>query len=185
MNLRKLFERLRKFQLKLNPAKCTFGATSEKLLGFVVSKKGIEIDPDKVRAIQDLPPPRTTKEVRSFMGRLNYIARFISQMTAKCDLIFKMLQKHNSGEWDEECQVAFDKVKEYLTNPPVLVPPIPGKPLILYLTVHEKSMGCVLGQHDETGRKEQAIYYQSKKFTDYESRYSSLEKMCCALAWAA
>ena len=59
INLRKLFERLRKFQLKLNPVKCTFGATFENLLGFVVSKKGIEIDPDKVRAIQDLPPPHT------------------------------------------------------------------------------------------------------------------------------
>ena len=106
-------------------------------------------------------------------------------MTAKCDPILKMLRKNNSGEWDEECQVAFDKVKEYLTNPPVLVPPVQGRPLILYLTVHEKSMGCVLGQHDETGRKEQAIYYLSKKFTDYESRYSLLEKMCCALAWAA
>ena len=93
INLKKLFERLRKFQLKLNPAKCTFGATFEKLLGFVVSKKGIEIDPDKVRAIQDLPPSRTQKEVRSFMGRLNYIARFISQMTAKCDLIFKIASK--------------------------------------------------------------------------------------------
>ena len=59
VNLRKLFERLRKFQLKLNPAKCTFGATSGKLLGFVVSKKGIVIDSDKIRAIQDLPLPRT------------------------------------------------------------------------------------------------------------------------------
>ena len=77
INLKKLFERLRKFQLKLNPAKCTFKVTSEKLLGFMVNKKGIEIDPDKVRAVQDLPPPRTQKEVRSFMGRLNYIARFI------------------------------------------------------------------------------------------------------------
>ena len=147
----------------------------------MVSKRGIEIDPNKVRAIRDLPPPRTQKEVKSFMGRLNYIAQFISQMTTKCDPIIKKLRKHNSGEWDEECQVAFDKVKEYLTNPPVLVPPIQGKPLILYLTVHEKSMGCVLGQHDETGRK-QAIYYLSKKFTDYKSRYSPLEKICCALA---
>ena len=119
------------------------------------------------------------------MGRLNYIAQFISQMTAKCVSIFKMLRKHNSGEWDEECQITFDKVKEYLTNPPILVPPVQGKPLILYLTVHERSMGCVLGQYDETGRKEQAIYYLSKKFTDYESRYSLLEKMCCALAWTA
>ena len=113
---------MRKFQLKLNPTKCTFGAIFKKLLGFVVSKREIEIDSDKVRTIQDLPPPRTQKEVRSFMGRLNYIARFISQMTAKCDLIFKMLWKHNLDEWDEECQMAFDKVKEYLTNLPVLVP---------------------------------------------------------------
>ena len=59
VNLRKLFECLRKFQLKLNPTKCTFGTTFGKLLGFMVSKKGIEIDPDKVRAIQDLPPPQT------------------------------------------------------------------------------------------------------------------------------
>ena len=61
--LRKLFERLRKFQLKLNPAKCTFGATSGKLLGFIVSERGIEVDPDKVKAIQNLLPPRTQKEV--------------------------------------------------------------------------------------------------------------------------
>ena len=92
------------------------------------------------------------------MGRLNYIARFISQMTAKCDPIFKMLRKHNSDKWDEKFQVAFDKVKEYLTNALVLVPLVLGRPLILYLTVHERSMGCVLGQHDEIGRKEQAIY---------------------------
>ena len=119
------------------------------------------------------------------MGRLNYIARFISQMTAKCDLIFKMLRKHNSNKWDEECQIAFDKVKEYLTNASVLVPPVPGRLMILYLTMHERSMGCVLGQYDEIGRKEQAIYYLSKKFKDYESKYSSLEKICCALAWTA
>ena len=120
----------------------------------MVSKKEIEIVPDKVRAIQDLPPSRTQKEVRSFMGILNYIARFISQMMGKCDSIFKMLRKHNSNKWDEECQVAFDKVKEYLTNAPMLVPHVLERPLILYLTAHERSMGCVLGQHDETGRKE-------------------------------
>ena len=67
---------------------------------------------------------------------------------------FQDVSEHNSGEWDEKCQVAFDKLNEYLTNPPVLVPSVQGKPLILYLTVHEKSMGCVLGQHDKTGRKE-------------------------------
>ena len=74
-------------------------------------------------------------------------------MKAKCDPIFKMLCKHNSDKWDEKCQIAFDKVKKYLTNAPVMVPPMPERPLILYLTVHERSMGCVLGQHDETESK--------------------------------
>ncbi|KAK8578866.1 hypothetical protein V6N12_069210 [Hibiscus sabdariffa] len=181
--LRKLFLRLRKFQLKLNPAKCTFGVTSGKLLGFIVSEKRIEVDPDKVKAIQDLLPPRTPKEVRGFLGRLNYIARFISQLTEKCDPIFRLLKKHNPGEWNEECQEAFDKIKHYLSNTPILVPPVLDKPLILYLSVSENSMGCVLGQHDETGRKERAIYYLSKKFTECEARYSSIEKLCCALVW--
>ncbi|XP_017979875.1 PREDICTED: uncharacterized protein LOC108662802 [Theobroma cacao] len=184
-NLERLFKRLQKFQLRLNPVKCTFGVTSGKLLGFVISERGIEVDPDKVQAIRNLPLPKTQKEVRGFLGRLNYIARFISQLTLKCDPIFKLLRKHNPGAWNEGCQVTFDKVKEYLLSPPELVPPVVGRPLILYLTVNEGSIGCVLGQHDETGKKERAVYYLSKKFTEYESKYSSLEKMCCALAWTA
>ena len=78
VNLKRLFERLQKFKLRLNPAKCTFGVKSEKLLGFIVSQKGIEVDLDKVRAIIEMPIPSTEKEVRRFMGKLNYIARFIS-----------------------------------------------------------------------------------------------------------
>ena len=185
VNLKKLFERLRKYKLRLNPSKCTFGVRSGKLLGFIVSQKGIEVDPDKVRAIQEMSHPRTEKEVRGFLGRLNYIARFISQLTATCEPIFKLLRKNQVVEWNEDCQIAFDKIKQYLREPPILRPPIPGKPLILYLTVLEGSMGCVLGQHDETGKKEYAIYYLSKKFTDCEQRYCALEKTCCALAWIA
>jgi len=185
VNLRKLFERLRKFKLRLNPAKCTFGVRSGKLLGFIVSQRGIEVDPDKVRAILQMPHPRTEKEVQGFLGRLNYIARFISQLTATCEPIFKLLRKNQVEEWTEDCQITFNKIKQYLREPPILHPPVPGRPLILYPTVLDRSMGYVLGQHDETGRKEHAIHYLSKKFTDCEQRYSSLERTCCALAWAA
>src|SRR3954469_22930654 len=181
----KLFERLREFRLRLNPNKCTFGVRSGKLLGFVVSGKGIEVDPAKIKAIQEMPEPRTEKEVRGFLGRLNYIARFISHLTATCEPIFKLLRKDQTARWNNDCQKAFEKVKVYLQEPPILMPPVPGRPLIMYLTVLENSMGCVLGQHDESGRKEHAIYYLSKKFTDCESRYSLLEKTCCALVWAA
>jgi len=91
--LRKVFERLRKYQLKLNPAKCVFGARSGKLLEFIVSEKGIEVDPDKVRAIQEMPSPKTKGEVRSFLRKLNYISRFISNLTAKAEPIFRLYER--------------------------------------------------------------------------------------------
>jgi len=94
VNLGKLFERLRKYQLRLNPAKCTFGVKLGRLLGFVVSQKGIEVDPEKVKAILEMPKPRTEKQVRGFLGRMNYIARFISQLTTTCEPLFKLLHKN-------------------------------------------------------------------------------------------
>ncbi|RDX98125.1 Retrovirus-related Pol polyprotein from transposon 17.6, partial [Mucuna pruriens] len=77
-DLKKLFERLRKYRLHLNSGKCTFEVKSGKLFGFIVSEKGIEVNPDKVRAILEMKPPQTEKEVRGFLRRINYIARFIS-----------------------------------------------------------------------------------------------------------
>jgi len=145
VNLKKLFERLRKYKLRLNPSKCTFGVRYVKLLGFIVSQRGIEVDPDKVRAILEMSHPCTEKEVRGFLGRFNYIARFISQLTATCELIFKLLRKNQVVEWNEDCQIAFDKIKQYLREPRILHPPVPRRPLILYLTVLDGSMGCVLG----------------------------------------
>jgi len=135
VNLRKLFERLRKFKLKLNPAKCTFGVRSRKLLGFIVSQKVIEVDPDKVCAILEMPHPCTEKEVRGFLGRLNYIAKFISQLTSTCEPIFKLLRKNQAVEWNEDCQEAFEKIKQYLQEPPIPRRSVPERPLILYLTV--------------------------------------------------
>ncbi|KAL5165130.1 Gypsy retrotransposon integrase-like protein 1 [Glycine soja] len=80
-----------------------------------------------------------------------------------------------------DCQKAFKKIKQSLANPPVLMPPVTGRPLFLYMTVLDESMGC----HDDSGKKEQAIYYLSKKFTACEMNYSMLERTCCALVWAS
>ncbi|XP_070043118.1 uncharacterized protein [Nicotiana tomentosiformis] len=182
-DLGKFFERMRKYDLKLNPAKCTSAVPFGKLLGFIVSRSGIELDPTKIKFIQDLPPPRTKKEGMSLLERLNYISRFIAQLTTTCEPIFKLLKKYAAIKWTDECQEAFNKIKEHLSNLPVLVPPEPGRPLLLYLTVLENSFGCVLGQHDMTGKREQVIYYLSKKFTSYEAKYTLLERTCCALTW--
>ena len=81
--------------------------------------------------------------------------------------------------------MAFGRIKRCLMNPPVLTPLVPGRPIILYMTMLDESMGCMLGQHDESGKREHAIYYLSKKFTTCEMNYSLLERTCCALVWAA
>ena len=122
------------------------------MLGFIVSDKGIQVDPTKVKSIQKMSAPRTEKEVKGFLGRLNYIARFISHLTTTCEPIFKLLKKYQVVKWNDECQTSFDKIKEYLQDPQILMPPVEGIPLIMYLIVLENSMGCVLGQHDESGR---------------------------------
>ena len=158
VNLRKLFEWLCKYLLRLNPAKCTFEVKSRKLLGFFMIQKGIEVDPDKVKAILKMPEPRTEKQVRGFLGRLNYIARFISQLTTTCEPLFKLLRRNQSVQWNDDYQVVFERIKWCLMNPPILMPSMPGRPLILYMTVLDESMGCVLGQHDEFGRKEWDVY---------------------------
>ena len=91
--LRKFFERIWFYKLRLNPKKCTFEVTSEKLLGFMVSQKGIEVDLDKIKAIVEMKHPKTEKEIREFLERIQYISRFIAQLTMTCEPIFQLLKK--------------------------------------------------------------------------------------------
>ncbi|XP_058103453.1 uncharacterized protein LOC131247025 [Magnolia sinica] len=70
-----------------------------------------------------MPPPRIEKEIRGFLGRIQYISRFIAQLTPICEPIFKLLRKNLPKEWNDDCQTAFDKIKKYLLNPPMLMPP--------------------------------------------------------------
>ena len=100
-----------------------------------------------------------------------------------CDPVFKLLRKNQPIEWNEECQKAFEKIKEYLTSSPVLKPPRQGKPLILYLALEENAMGAILAQEGPKGA-EHAVYYLSKKFLPYEETYNLVEKTCLIMIWA-
>ena len=159
--LRRVFERLRKYQVRLNPKKCVFGVISGKLLGFIVSRRGIEVDPAKVRAITEMPPPRNLKQLRSLQGKIQAIRRFISQLADKCQPFTHLLKKDIVFHWNEECQQAFEQLKQYLLHPPVLVSPVPDKPLLLYISATQVALGSLLAQHDEQQR-ERAIYYLSR-----------------------
>ena len=94
INLRKLFERIKQYRLRLNPQKCTFGIAAGKLLGFLVSDRGIEFDPSKIKVILEMPPPKSEKEIKGFLGQLQYISRFIAKLTSTCEPIFKLQRKN-------------------------------------------------------------------------------------------
>ena len=119
-DLRKTFDTLRSYNMKLNPGKCPFGVTAGKFLGFMVSQRGIEANSDKIRAIMEMTPLRNVKEVQSLNGKVAALNRFILRATNKCLPFFRMLKK--SFEWTAECQQAFEELKAYLSTPPLLSP---------------------------------------------------------------
>ncbi|PKU87057.1 putative mitochondrial protein [Dendrobium catenatum] len=166
-DLRVVFERLRRYDLKMNPLKCTFGVTSGKFLGFVVRHRGIEIDPVKIEAILDIPYPKSLTQLRSLEGRLAYIRRFISNLSGRCQPFSILAKKDTKFVWDEKCKNAFDDIKQFLSNPPVLATPVPGKPLILYTASVDESLGASLAQVNNKG-KENALYYLSRRLLPTE-----------------
>ena len=119
------------------------------------------MDSIKIKAILEMPLPKTEKEIRGFLGKLQYISRFIVRLTTTCEPIFKLLKKGEPKEWTEDCEKAFETVKEYLSNPPVLAPLKPWRPLNLYLSVIEDALGSMLAQEDEN-KQEHEIYCLSK-----------------------
>ena len=172
--LQRFFERIRRFKLRLNPKKCTFRVTSGNLLGHIVSERGIKVDPEKIRAILDMPALRTEREIRGFLSRLQYISRFIAKLTDICEPIFRLLRKNQPPVWNDDCQRDFEKIKECLLSSPILVPHILGCPLLLYLSVLDMALGCMLAQLDDSG-KERTIYYLSKRMLEYECKYIMIE----------
>ena len=104
-DLQETFDTLRSYNMKLNPSKCAFGVTAGKFLGFMVSQRGIEVNPEKVRAIMELEPPKTVKVVQSLNGKVAVLNRFVSKAIDKCLPFFRVLKK--SFEWTDECQKAF------------------------------------------------------------------------------
>ena len=99
-----ILDRMEKFSLRLNPKKCAFSVTSGKLLEYIVSAKGIEVDPEKVQAIMDMPPPRNISQMRGLQGRLQSIRRFISQLADRSQPFTKTLHKGVKYNWSQDCE---------------------------------------------------------------------------------
>jgi hypothetical protein len=130
-DLTETFSNLREYQWKLNPTKCVFGAPSGLFLGFMVEHRGIEANPVKVDAIPNMAKPSCKKDVMKLTGMMAALGRFISKLGEKGLPFFKLLKKADKFVWDDEAQKAFEALKESLTMPPIMTPPIPWETLLL------------------------------------------------------
>ncbi|GKV52216.1 hypothetical protein SLEP1_g58805 [Rubroshorea leprosula] len=186
VHLRKSFERMRQHGLKMNPLKCAFGVSAGNFLGYLVHERGLEVDKNKARAVIEAKPPQNKKELQRFLGQVNFLRRFISNLVGKTRVFSPLLKLKYEADfkWEEHHQSAFDMIKRYLSRPPVLVPPVKNKPLILYISAADESIGCLLAQENDK-KQEQAVYYLSRCLTQTEVKYSSVEKLCLALFFAA
>ena len=180
-DLQETFDTLRQYNMKLNPNKCTFGVSSGKFLGFMVSHGGIEVNPDKIQAILDMKPPRSIKEVQSLNGQVAAFNGFVSKATNKCLPFFKVLRK--AFEWMDECQKTFQDLKIYLTTAPLLSFSMLGKELYLYLAVTPYVVSSALIREEE--RVQKPVYYTSKVLKSAEGWYSLMEKLAFALITAS
>ena len=156
-NLRETFAILRQYQMKLNPSKCDFRVASRKFLWFMVSQRGIEANPEKGRAILDMASSKTIKEVQKLTGRIAALNKFISKVMDKWLPFFKMMKQ--AFTWIDECKVAFQELKHYLSNPPLLSPSKEGENLYLYLAV--SAMAVIAALIQEEDKKQLLVYYVS------------------------
>jgi hypothetical protein len=179
-HLRLIFERCRYYQIHLNPNKCSFCVTSGHLLGFIMSTKGIMVDPLKVEAIVQFPPPRTIPQLQSLQGKENFLRRFVANYAEITKGFMHLLKKGVPFCWDEATQCSFDALKHALTSAPLLSPPDYGKDFLLYLVVAESTIDMVLVQEDDA-LEEHIIYYLSRGLVGPELNYSHVEKLTLAV----
>ena len=155
-----------------------------KVLGFIIHEKGIEIDPKRVEAMKCVEAPTCKNDLQKFLGKVNYLRRFIFNLSVKIDSFTPIFWLKDEAEftWGAEQQESFERFKSYLSSPPVLKAPRRGVPFRLYVGAEDRIVVAVLTQ--ETEEKEYIITYLSRRLIDAETRYTFIEKLSLSLYYA-
>ena len=181
-HLQQVFDRLRQVGLKLKPTKCAFGLPEVKLLGYVLSKDGIQTDPDKVTAIANLPTPTSIKDVRSLLGMTNYYRTSLPNYAKVAEPLIQLTRKNVRFAWNDERQIAFDELKRLLTSSHVMAPPDLNRKYKLYTDACGYAVGGILVQESDDG-VEKVIQYVSHTLSATQRKWATIEKEAYAVVY--
>ncbi|XP_063939802.1 uncharacterized protein LOC135148489 [Daucus carota subsp. sativus] len=181
-NLDLVLKRCEETDLVLNWEKCHFMVKEGIVLGHKISEKGIEVDKAKVDLIANLPPPKSVKEIRSFLGHAGFYRRFIQDFSKKARPLTNLLAKDVKFEFTSECVHSFEDLKRELTSAPIMKSPDWSQPFELMCDASDYAIGAVLGQRID--KRPHVIYYASKTLNDAQLNYSTTEKELLAVVFA-
>jgi hypothetical protein len=194
-DLQLVFNSLRRYRWKLSLEKCVFGVPAGKLLGFIVSHRGIEANPKKIEAIMRMEAPRSQKKVQRLTGCMAALSRFISRLGEKGLPFYKLRKKVDKFQWTSEAQEALDALKKFLTTPPVLKPPRramlnqPAEDLLLYIscTTHVVSTTLVVERAEEGHAYpvQHLVYFISELLGPSKKKYPQVQKLLHAVLLTA
>ena len=176
-NLRKLLDRAREVNLKLNSKKMNLRKPQVKLMGHVISKDGLKPDPDKVKAVKDMPKPTCKQETLSLLGFVNYLAKFLPRLSEVAQPLRNLTLANAQFLWSQQHDKAFDEVKKLVVQHPVLKFYDVNEEVTLQCDASERGLGATLLQNG------QPVAFASRTLSLTEQRYAQIEKECLAIVF--
>eukprot|EP00253_Pinus_taeda_P007123 PITA_07123 len=179
-HLKKVFLKCRRFGISMNPKKSQFALEKGKLLGYIVSTVGVKYDPERVKAIQALSVPRTKKDIQSFLGKINFVRRFIHNFEELVKHITSMLKKESEIKWTNAPRRSFEDIKIDIMEATTFISPDYSKEFHIFSFASGDTLAAVLLQKDDEG-SEHLVAFFSKTLRDAKLRYDNIEKQAYAL----
>jgi hypothetical protein len=180
--LKTVFDKLSEAGLTLKESKCEFCKPELRYLGYVVNRRGLNVDPAKVSAVVDMPPPKGVRDVRRLIGMMSWYRRFVPNFSTMVAPLTNLTRKSTRFTWTVECEQAFTDVKNALVNAPILSCPDFDHPFTLQCDASDVGIGAVLTQN--INGQEHVICYLSRALLPAEQRYSTTEKECLSVIYA-
>ena len=177
--LKQVLDRAREVNLKFNAKKCRIRQEEVPYVGHVLSKDGLKPDTEKIRAVQEMKPPQNTKELKTFLGFIQCLGKYMPNMATVSAPLRELLEKNIAWHWDQEQEASFERLKQMASSTPVLGYYDPSKPLTLSVDASSKGLGAVLLQDGKP------LAYASRALTPTQERYAQIEKETLAIVYGA